>query len=162
MRFRTLICALGFLAVTAGGAAADDTSGEAGFQRCAACHLPGGEGIPGAFPPLKGRIANIAASQEGRAYLVGVVQAGLMGAITVDDIPYMGVMPAQGASYDASGISEVLNYAIQVLDGDNAKPDWAPFSAEEVAGLIKANSVPTSQGSAMRRQALHEQYPELR
>ena len=35
---------------------------KADYQRCAACHLPTGEGIPGAFPPLKGRVAKIAAS----------------------------------------------------------------------------------------------------
>jgi mono/diheme cytochrome c family protein len=136
--------------------------GESGYQRCAACHLPTGEGIPGAFPPLQGRVASIAASEPGRAYLVAVVNAGLMGSITVDGIPYMGVMPAQGSSYDSQGISDMLNYTVQVIDKANTSADWTPYSAQEVTALIKANNSPTSQGSAKLRQALLEQYPELK
>ena len=145
------------------GAIAETTGspGESGFQRCAACHLPGGEGIPGAFPPLQGRMASIAASEPGRAYLVAAVNSGLMGSITVNGIAYMGVMPAQGSSYDAQGISDVLNYTVQVIDKANASADWTPYSAKEVAAIIKANKSPTSQGSAKLREALLEQYPEL-
>lgn len=158
MKIRLLAGALALLVVaTAAGA----DNGEAAYQRCAACHLPTGEGIPGAFPPLKGRVARIAASEEGRAYLVAVVNAGLMGSITVDGMPYMGVMPAQGSLYDAAGIGEVLNYAVQVLDGDNAPADWQPFTAEEVAGLIEANAAATSNSNAGLRQALLEKHPDL-
>ena len=85
-----------------------------------------------------------------------------MGSITVDGIPYMGVMPAQGSSYDSQGISDVLNYTVQVIDKANTSADWTPYSAQEVAALIKANNSPTSQGSAKLRQALLEQYPELK
>ena len=74
---------------------------------------------------------------------------------------YMGVMPAQGSLYDAQGISDVLNYTVQVIDKANASADWTPYSAEEVAAIIKANKSPGSQGSAKLRQALLEQYPEL-
>jgi mono/diheme cytochrome c family protein len=162
--FRPLAGAL-FLAATVACADAADTSnpdGAAAYQRCAACHLPGGEGIPGAFPPLKGRIAAMAASEEGRAYLVAVIQGGLMGSITVNGTPYMGVMPAQGASYDAQDISQVLNYAVQVIDSENVAADWAPFTADEVTRLLAANPTPTTQGSATLRQALLEQHPELK
>lgn len=134
---------------------------KADYQRCAACHLPTGEGIPGAFPPLKGRVAKIAASDEGRSYLVSVVNAGLMGSITVDGISYMGVMPAQGSSYDAAGISDVLNHSVQVLDQANVQPDWKAFSAEEVTELLKANATATSQSNGKLREALLEKYPEL-
>jgi hypothetical protein len=147
--------------VLASGAVAGGASNKADYQRCAACHLPGGEGIPGAFPPLKGRVASIAASDEGRAYLVAVINAGLMGSITVDGVPYMGVMPAQGSSFDAAGISKVLNYTIQEIDQANVAADWKAFSAEEVQGLIEANSAATSQSNAKLREALLEKYPEL-
>lgn len=153
---------LGLVLVTAAVAESGGAAGEAGYQRCAACHLPGGEGVPGAFPPLKGRIAEIAASDEGRIYLVSVVQAGLMGSITVDGTPYMGVMPAQGSLYDARATSEVLNYAVQVLDAENASADWRPFSAEEVAIMIEAGVATSGQDSARLRQALLEHYPALR
>jgi cytochrome c553 len=161
MRLPFLIGAVGLLMVNVVSAEMSTPAGAADYQRCAACHLPTGEGIPGAFPPLKGRVASIAASAEGRNYLVAVVQAGLMGSITVNGTPYMGVMPAQGPSYDARSVSEVLNYCVQVIDQENASPDWAPFSADEVAGLLKANANATSQGTAKLRQALLTQYPEL-
>ena len=157
MRLHACVGAVGFLIASSVSAG----SGEADYQRCAACHLPTGEGIPGAFPPLKGRVANIAASDEGRSYLVSVVTAGLMGSITVDGVSYMGVMPAQGASYDAAGISNVLNYSVQVLDKANVQPEWKAFSAEEVAELLKANSTATSQSNGKLREALLEQYPAL-
>jgi mono/diheme cytochrome c family protein len=160
--YRLLVAILALSGVPGAIAETTGSAGESGYQRCAACHLPGGEGIPGAFPPLQGRVASIAASEPGRAYLVAVVNAGLMGSITVDGIPYMGVMPAQGSSYDSQGISDVLNYTVQVIDKANTSADWTPYSAQEVTALIKANKSPTSQGSAKLRQALLEQYPELK
>lgn len=154
-----------FITLSLGSVAIADPSqstGEDGFQRCAACHLPGGEGIPGAFPPLKGRIASIASSDEGRAYLVAVVNVGLMGSITVNGMPYMGVMPAQGSNYDAGGISELLNYSVQVIDKENASTDWKPFSAAEVESILESGSAINSQGTARLREALLAQHPELR
>jgi hypothetical protein len=161
MRYQVMVGLLGLLLAGGTGSVVAGSSDEAGYQRCAACHLPGGEGIPGAFPPLKGRIASIAASPEGREYLVAVVHAGLMGSITVDGTPYMGVMPAQGSSYDANGISEVLNYTVQVIDQENASPDWKPFTTEEVAAALTKHDSATSQSNATLRQALLERYPEL-
>ncbi len=157
MKTHLLACAVGLLA--AGSICAD--TGEADYQRCAACHLPTGEGVPGAFPPLKDKVANIAASDEGRSYLVSVINAGLMGSITVDGVPYMGVMPAQGSSYDAAGISSVLNYTVQVIDQANVQPDWKAFSAEEVAELLKANAGATGQSNGKLREALLQKHPAL-
>jgi len=157
--YPTVIAAVALLAAAGGTSAGSDQVAD--YQRCAACHLPTGEGIPGAFPPLKGRVANIAASDEGRSYLVSVVNAGLMGSITVNGVPYMGVMPAQGSSYDAAGISDVLNYSVQVIDEANVQPGWKAFSAEEVTELLKANATATSQSNGKLREALLEQYPAL-
>ena len=157
-----LLCLATALSMEAAVSAADGSqTGAASYQRCAACHLPTGDGIPGAFPPLKGRIASIASSEEGRSYLIAVVQAGLMGSITVNGTPYMGVMPAQGASYDAEGISDVLNYSVRVIDKDSALADWTPFSADEVASQLKEMGAITGQGNGKLRQALLEQHPEL-
>ena len=141
---------------------ADDSgSGSEEFQRCAACHLPTGEGIPGAFPPLKNRVAALASTPEGRAYLVAVVNVGLMGSITVDGMPYMGVMPAQGSSYDAQGISRVLNYSVQVVDAKNASADWKSFSVEEVESLLESGGASNGQETMALRNALLAKYPEL-
>jgi hypothetical protein len=131
------------------------------FQRCAACHLATGEGIPGAFPPLKGRVANIATSSQGRIYLVAVVNSGLMGAITVAGTPYMGVMPAQGSVYDAAGISEALNHAVQVIDAENVEPHWTPFSATEVQTILDDGQWTNGQQTAKLRQQLLQKYPAL-
>jgi mono/diheme cytochrome c family protein len=131
------------------------------YQRCAACHMATGEGIPGAFPPLKGRVASMAASTEGRAYLVAVVNSGLMGPITVAGTPYMGVMPAQGSVYDAAGISEALNHAVQVIDAENVESNWTAFSATEVQTILDDGQSANSQETAKLRQQLLEKYPDL-
>jgi mono/diheme cytochrome c family protein len=158
MIFR-LLCIVAALALASASHGSDARADS--YQRCAACHLPTGDGIPGAFPPLKGRIASIASSDAGRTYLVAVVQGGLMGSITVNGTPYMGVMPAQGSSYDAVGISDVLNYSVQVIDKESAAADWKPFSADEVASVLEEIGAITGQGSAKLRQALLEKHPEL-
>jgi hypothetical protein len=131
------------------------------FQRCAACHLATGEGIYGAFPPIKGRAASIAASAEGRIYLVAVVNSGLMGSITVAGTPYMGIMPAQGSVYDAAGISDALNHAVQVIDAENLESDWTPFSATEVQTILDDGHSKNGQETAKLRQQLLEKYPDL-
>jgi mono/diheme cytochrome c family protein len=139
---------------------ASDTA-ERDYQRCAACHLPTGEGVPGAFPPLKGRVAAFASSEEGRAYLVAVVNVGLLGSITIDGIPYMGVMPAQGSSYDAQGISRALNYSVQVIDAQNVGADWKPFTAEEVEAILETGGASTGSQALELRKSLLAKYPEL-
>ena len=138
-----------------------EVPGEQEYQRCAACHLPGGEGVPGAFPPLKGRIAALARSPEGRAYLVAVVNVGLIGSVTVDGVPYMGVMPAQGSSYDAAGISRVLNYSVQSLDSSKVSADWKPFTAEEVEAFLASDAPANGNETMVLRKSLLAKYPEL-
>lgn len=156
---QTCLLALVFsqLAHGGGGQSAQAES----FQRCAACHLATGEGVPGAFPPLKGRVAHIAASPEGRAYLIAVVNAGLMGSITIGGVPYLGVMPAQGPSLDAKSIRDALNYAVQVLDKGNVKPNWRPFSTDEVQRVIPAKPVTSAVENGRLRQDLLSKYPDL-
>src|SRR5215471_19140641 len=48
-------------------------------QSCGVCHQPSGLGVPGAFPPLAGHVAESFAQPNGRAYLVRVVLYGLSG-----------------------------------------------------------------------------------
>jgi mono/diheme cytochrome c family protein len=157
MIYRIQLCLFGLLFshLLIAGEGADS------FQRCAVCHLPSGEGVPGAFPPLNGRIANIASTTEGRAYLVAVVNTGLMGSITIDGVPYMGVMPAQGTSYDEDGIRDVLNYSVQVLDEASLQPQWQPFTTAEVQAVINLEPATSAMENARLRQALFSKYPEL-
>ncbi len=122
------------LSAAAQGAPADH--GAKIYQRCAACHLPNGQGVPGAFPALAGRVDKAALNDTGRDYLVMAVSAGLMGEIEVDGRKIRGIMPAQAGLTDAD-IAAVLNYAITLNDA-GAAPIKAPpraFTAEEVAAI---------------------------
>ncbi len=161
MNYRVLAGLFGLLIGHAAFAAEEQSAGADGFQRCAACHLASGEGVPGAFPPLKGRIAKLASNPEGRAYLIAVVNTGLMGNISIDGVPYMGVMPGQGTSYDEQSLRDVLNYSVQVIDADNVAPGWQPFSDEEVGARISAQPTSSGMDNARLRQQLISKYPDL-
>ena len=131
------------------------------YQSCAACHLAGGEGIPGAFPPLKGRIANIAATPEGRNYLIAVINTGLVGNTVIDAIPYTGAMPGQGSRYDGNGIRDVLNYSVRELDRNNVQPDWQAFTTGEVEAVINSQPPTSAMDNARLRRELFRKYPDL-
>jgi len=127
-----LLSALTFATLTGGGAKAAD--GADIYKRCAACHLPDGAGVPGAYPPLAGRMDDMAATEQGRDYLVHVVARGLMGAIEVNGVTYRGVMPAQ-TGLDNAAIAQVLSFLLK-LGKDNVSS--ADFTTEEVARLREA------------------------
>ena len=94
---------------------------------CASCHGPAAAGITGAFPPLAGHVAEIAALPGGRAYLVDSLVYGLMGQIVVAGVPYNGIMPGWAHLSDAD-LAAVLDHIVG-LDG----PPADPFTADEVA-----------------------------
>ncbi len=124
---RRLAILLALPVAFAAGPVAHAQDGATIFKRCAACHLPTGAGVPGAFPPLKADVATLAGSPAGRRYLALVVIRGVSGPITVGGKPFRGTMPAQGGLNDTQ-VAAVLNH---VLKGSAAKP----FSAKEVAGF---------------------------
>jgi len=155
------VIAVFLLAPSAVATAGENHPGKEGYNHCAACHLAQGQGIPGAFPPLKGRIAKIAALEEGRRYLVGVVNSGLSGSISVNKLSYFGTMPAQSSSFDAAGISRVLNYSIQVIDREAMATGWTPYTPEEVEALTAVTPPITAQTTAQTRAELATKYPGL-
>ncbi len=111
-------------AVAAGPAWAD---GAAVFDaNCAVCHQGGGVGVPGQFPRLAGRVGQIAARPEGKAYLRKVLLNGMSGRVTVDGEPILGIMPSFDSLPDAD-IADVLGY----LSGLEHKP--VPFTPAEIA-----------------------------
>jgi mono/diheme cytochrome c family protein len=126
MRGLAILLALPALLV-AGGAAAFADDGATIYKRCAACHLPNGAGVPGAFPPLKADAAALARTPEGRRYLALTVIRGVSGPITVGGKPFRGTMPAQAGLNDGD-VAAVLNHA---LKGSAVKP----FLASEIAGF---------------------------
>jgi len=159
--YSLLVCTLGALWSLASVGA--EVSGEQAYQRCAACHMADGSGVPGVFPPLKNRIPEMAASAEGRRYLTMVVQNGLVGNIVVEDVSYYGVMPAQASVYDAKGISVVLNYLAESIDGSQLSGDWQAFTEAEVQQtLLEFLDKTGAQHTAKMRRELFRLHPELK
>jgi mono/diheme cytochrome c family protein len=114
-----------------------NADGAAAYRACAACHLPDGAGVPGAFPPLRNRIASKLDDAASRQYLVAVVSNGLTGPITVDGTAYAGFMQAFAATMNAERIAATLNYVASELRDDKSG-ELNLFTAEEVTELQQA------------------------
>lgn len=112
-----------------------DLAGEKHYKQCSACHLPTATGVPGMFPPLTNRLGPLASNQAGRDYLVMVVQAGLMGKISIDGSSYQGMMPPQGVSLGDKGTAEVVNYILQTFNADTLDKNSEAFTSQEVATI---------------------------
>lgn len=104
-------------AATAAGAVATEATGSAGGSdaargeqlftvNCAACHQAGGEGLPGAFPPLKG---NAVVNDADPDRHIDVVLNGLHGA-DVGGVIYGSPMPPFAATLSDADIAAVLNH----------------------------------------------------
>jgi len=93
---------------------------------CAACHQANGEGLPGAFPSLKGDdVVNDADPTE----QLHAVLHGLQGA-RVGGVVYSSPMPPFGAALSDADIANIVDYE---------RSSWgnhgAPVTAEQVAAL---------------------------
>jgi cytochrome c oxidase cbb3-type subunit 2 len=98
--------AIGSAAPTAGNGN-DAARGQALFTaNCAACHQATGEGIPGAFPPLKG---NAAVNDADATTHIRVVLHGLQGT-PVDGVVYSSPMPPFAAALGDADIAAIINY----------------------------------------------------
>lgn len=125
----------------------------AAYQKCATCHLANGTGVPGAFPPLAGRIAPIASTPEGRRYLVSVPTYGLSGELTVGGTLYRGFMPRQDG-LAAEDLAAILNFLATGLDDAKASAKFKPFTAAEVEKIRKASLTATAADVAKLRRAV--------
>lgn len=94
---------------------------------CASCHLSGGEGIEGTFPPLK----DSDWLREKRAETIHAIKYGLSGEIEVNGQTYNNFMPDLGLSDQET--ADVLNYIFNSW-GNNVQP---PVTKEEVAAIEK-------------------------
>lgn len=124
-----------FLALFAVGAvvgvpaSATDIANPVYTARCQMCHQRDGAGLPGQFPRLAGRVDKIAATPDGRHYLVLVVLNGMVGGVTVDGRKLFGFMPSMATLGDAD-IASILN----ALGATGGKKPQA-FTAAEVAKI---------------------------
>ena len=146
-----LVCT-GFLAIGS-LAIAQEEYDSAAYATCAACHLPDGAGIPGAFPPIRNRAAKMAALEGGREYLVTVVTYGLMGTIEVDGAQYFGVMAGNAGPMSPADIADAINYIVFELDDDDTA-DTKPFTAEEVETIQAAITMKSPAGGGQLRTEL--------
>lgn len=138
-------------------AVADEHAGKAVFTRCAACHLPTGAGVPGAYPPLDDHIVDLASTSAGREYLVMVVQSGLVGAIKVHNQEFAGAMPAQGSALRSDQIADVLNFVVEELNERAAGAAADKFTAAEVEAVVrKYSAISAADKLALRQSALED------
>lgn len=95
---------------------------------CSACHQPTGEGLPGAFPPLKG---NTAVNDADPSKHIRTVLFGLEGA-TVNGTKYESAMPEFGTTLSDDDIANIIDYERSSW-GNHAKPVAARDVAAERA-----------------------------
>ncbi len=92
-------------------------------------------GLAGTFPRLAGRVAAISTQPAGRAYILDVLNNGMIGTLTVDRQSLTGVMPPF-AQLPAEQVAAILSY-VQTL-GDPPAKRPAPFTVDEVAAARAA------------------------
>jgi mono/diheme cytochrome c family protein len=136
-----LRCALACALAGAAPALAQDDGQGLFAEVCAACHQGDGRGVPGVYPPLADSIGRFVSVPEGRAYLARVLVYGMFGPIRVEERPYNGLMPPP--AFEDAEIAEVLNYTLTELSGEQLPRDFAPFTAEEVAGHHEPIATPS-------------------
>jgi cytochrome c oxidase cbb3-type subunit II len=73
---------------------------------CSACHQASGEGLPGAFPPLKG---NAVVNDDDATMHMHVVLHGLQGT-QVGGVTYGGVMPPFASTLSDADVADIIDY----------------------------------------------------
>jgi len=140
-------------------AADEKTYSTDAYATCSACHLADGAGIPGAFPPLRNRLADIAGLDGGRDYLITAVSFGLMGTIEVGGMQYFGVMAGNNGTMTAEEIASALNYAVfELTDGKDAASSVSAFSADEVSSSQSKVSTASPAVAGKLREKMLEQH----
>jgi mono/diheme cytochrome c family protein len=94
---------------------------------CVSCHLPSGEGVEGAFPPL----AKSDYLVEKREESIKAIKYGIKGEITVNGKNYNNNMSALGLADDE--VADVMNYITNSWGNENSKI----VTEEEVAKIEK-------------------------
>jgi cytochrome c oxidase cbb3-type subunit 2 len=113
----------------AGAATQGSAKGKQLFSaNCSACHQETGEGLPGAFPALKG---NAAVNDADPSTHMHAVLFGLEGA-TVGGVKYESAMPEFGSTLSDADIANIINYERSSW-GNHGKPVTAKDVAAERA-----------------------------
>lgn len=111
----------------AGGYAFDAAKGQALFtSTCAACHQANGEGVVGAFPPLKG---NAAVNSDDPTTHLRTILNGAHG-VTIGGVAYGGAMPPFAGQLSDTDVADIANHERSSW-GNHARP----VTPAEVAAL---------------------------
>ena len=116
MRFALPVLLIAALPLSA--AAVDDEVRSNYLFACRGCHLADGSGVPPDVPSLRNTLGPLAASAEGRSYLVrvpGVLQSRLS-----DD-----------------KLADVLNWVLTEFNADTLPKNFKPLTTREVAAARK-------------------------
>jgi mono/diheme cytochrome c family protein len=112
-------------------------------RTCAPCHQAGGQGTPGAFPPLADSEWVL---EKDPVRLIHLVLDGVHGPIQVKGLPFNSVMPPWRLTFSDEEVAQVLTYVRQAWgnDADAVNPESVtrirqatenrstPWSAEEL------------------------------
>ena len=122
-------------------------------QSCGVCHRPNGLGVPGAFPPLAGHVAESFAQRNGREYLVRLVLFGLEGAIVVKGNTFDSAMPPWAQLGDDE-IAAALDHVLTAWGNDKLLPrDFVPLLPADVAAA-RAQRLTAAQVLALRHEII--------
>lgn len=122
------------LLIMASPAIATAASSRVFATNCAPCHQLSGQGVTGAYPPLKDTVGSYVRVPEGRAYLAHVVAFGMMGAVVSQGQTYSGFMQPWTQLSDAD-VADVLNHVLLDLNAALLPEKFAAFTSDEVHTL---------------------------
>lgn len=109
----------------------DAAKGQALFTaNCAACHQATGQGLPGAFPPLKG---NAVVNDADATTHIRVVLHGLQGA-NVGGVVYTSPMPPFADTLGDEDIANIINYERSAWGNHGAQVTARQVAAERAKG----------------------------
>jgi len=86
---------------------------------CQGCHLADGRATPDLVPPLDATLGRLAATRDGRAYLVRLPN----------------VVSAQ---IDDAATAALMTWVVQRFGGASLPQDFAPYTADEIAAARRA------------------------
>ena len=107
MKFMTrLLSATAIVCLLSAVGYAQDEGATLFHSNCQMCHGADGKGTPGAFPPL----ANNPLVVGDASKVIGIVNKGLSGTITVAGATYNGQMPPWKGTLSNNDIANVITY----------------------------------------------------
>lgn len=116
---------------------------------CASCHGESGQGVPGAYPPLAGHIADLLASAGGREHMARVLLYGIEGPIDVLNVTYNGSMPAWNSRSDED-LADLFNHLATEWGDLNRLADGFQLADSAFMSDVRSNALAPDEVRALR------------